>query len=70
MRCYICNAIIEEPQFNADHKDYEPCEHCLLIVEDTLASYEDRPSAGEDDLGFDPFFEGLAKPLKYHDDDV
>lgn len=67
MRCYICNAIVEEPQFNADHKDYEPCEHCLLIIEDTLASYEDKASAGEDELGFEADWETYRNLLEYDD---
>ena len=51
MRCYICDVALETPNFNADHGDYEPCERCLLVIQDTIGTFIDKPSAGEDDLG-------------------
>lgn len=53
MRCYICDVVIAEPRFNSDHDDYEPCEHCLAIIHDTLDGYVDQPSAAEDDFSDD-----------------
>lgn len=53
MRCYICDVAIAEPKFNADHGDYEPCDYCQSIVQDTLDGYLDQPSAADDDFGED-----------------
>lgn len=58
MRCYICNRVIDEPRYNQDHKDYDPCDTCRYVIEDLVASYEDRPAVSEDEL--DPIIlEGL-----------
>ena len=51
MRCYICDAALATPNFNADHGDYEPCERCLIVIQDTIGAFIDKPSADEDDLG-------------------
>lgn len=62
MRCNICDAPLEEPKFNPDLNTFDPCDFCMEIIEDTLASYEDadrldKPSADEGDLGGpDPIF--------------
>jgi len=58
MRCYICNAILDDPQYNADHQDIDPCPTCLAVVEDLVAGYVDQPAAPEDEL-IDPILEGL-----------
>jgi hypothetical protein len=50
MRCYICNRVLSEPQFNRDHVQWDPCEPCLEVIRDTVASWTDRPSAAEDEL--------------------
>lgn len=57
MRCYICNKVIDEPTYNQDHQDYDPCDTCRVIIEDLLASYEDQPS--DPDLADDVIIEGL-----------
>lgn len=57
MRCYICDRVIDEPNFNSDHEDYEPCDSCLRVIEDTLASFESRPAVAEDDLLTDDILE-------------
>lgn len=49
MKCYICNADIDDPQFNADHEDYDPCDTCLAIIADAVGG-QDKVAAGEDDL--------------------
>ena len=51
MRCYICDTALEKPQFNNDHGDYEPCERCLIVIQDAIGAFIDKPSADEDDLG-------------------
>jgi hypothetical protein len=58
MRCYICNSILEDPQYNLDHEDYDPCPTCLAVIEDVFG-YADQPAAGEEDLPDDPILEGL-----------
>lgn len=39
MRCYICDVVIDTPQFNADHDDYDPCETCKQVIADTVGPY-------------------------------
>ena len=51
MRCYICDTALATPNFNKDHGDYEPCERCLIVIQDTIGAFIDKPSADEDDLG-------------------
>lgn len=64
MRCYICNRVIDEPQFNAEHKDIDPCDPCKAVIADTLAGFGDLPAEPEeasyDASGLDPLIlEGL-----------
>lgn len=61
MRCSICDSPLPEPKINpAVRGGFDPCDHCMEIVEDTLASYTDKPAADESDLGGpDPVFEEL-----------
>lgn len=59
MRCYICNRVIEDPHYNQDHQDYDPCDTCKAIIDDLLASYGDQPSAPDDEVSSDPILEGL-----------
>lgn len=53
MRCYICDRALTTPSFNSDTQGYEPCETCMEVIHDTLASFLDKPSADEDDFGQD-----------------
>lgn len=50
MRCHICDRVLDAPSFNSDHEEYDPCEPCLLVIQDTLDSFEDKPYAEEDAL--------------------
>ncbi len=50
MRCHICNMLLEEPVYNSDHKDYDPCPSCLVVIHDTLASFKDKAVAEDEDL--------------------
>lgn len=60
MKCNICDAQLPEPKFNEDIGNFDPCDYCMEVIEDTLASYTDKPAADEDDLGGpDPIFEEL-----------
>lgn len=58
MRCYICNRVIDDPQFNAEHQDIDPCDPCKAVIEDTLAGFKDLPAQPEE-AGIDPILEGL-----------
>lgn len=55
MKCNICDAALAEPKFNEDIGNYDPCDTCMEVIEETLAGYEDKhldtPSAAEEDLG-------------------
>jgi hypothetical protein len=51
MRCHICNSVLSSPNPNSDHGDYDPCETCMIVINDTVAGFLDKPSADEDDLG-------------------
>lgn len=53
MRCHICNRVLSEPHFNQDHGDYDPCDQCLAVIQDTLDGYRDKPAASEDDFSDD-----------------
>jgi hypothetical protein len=66
MKCNICDASLSEPKFIPGVKgSFDPCDKCMEVIEDTLASYEDaphldKPSADEKDLGGpDPVFEDI-----------
>lgn len=48
MRCHICNRVLETPKFNNDHQEYDPCDVCLEVIEDTVAGFTDKASADED----------------------
>ncbi len=50
MRCHICDRPLDEPRFNSDHQDYEPCDSCLFVINETLEGFKDNASAAEDDL--------------------
>jgi hypothetical protein len=50
MKCHICDATLEAPIFNSDHDDYEPCPTCMVVILDTLAGWNDKASAAEDDF--------------------
>jgi hypothetical protein len=58
MKCNICDAPLTEPKMNDDIGNFDPCDVCMAVIEDTLASYIDQPAAAEDALGGpDPIFE-------------
>lgn len=40
--------MIDEPHYNQDHQDYDPCGTCKHVIDDLLASYEDRPAIPDD----------------------
>ena len=70
MRCYICDRALDEPRFNKDHQEYDPCDPCLTVIADTVGSYEDRPYVQEDELGlFQAFFTAQAASLPEEDDE-
>lgn len=70
MHCNICDAALPEPKFVPGVKgSYDPCDRCMVVIEETLAGYEDvhldKPSAAEDELGGpDPIIEELY-PTSY-----
>ncbi len=49
IRCYICNAYIEEPEFDNNYKCL-PCPSCNDSVNDTLSDFEEE-SFDDDDEG-------------------
>lgn len=51
MRCNICDRQLDDPKFNRDTKQWEPCDTCLSVIADTLAGYLDTPAAEEDAFG-------------------
>lgn len=60
MKCNICDAALPEPKFVEELGTFDPCDKCMEVIEDTLASYTDKPAANEGDLGGpDPVLEGL-----------
>lgn len=61
MRCFICDRVIDEPQYNSDHKDYEPCDTCLTIIQELVAGYDEDVFYDIDD----DFYDGYI-PLPFH----
>lgn len=53
MRCHICDVVLAEPTWNSEHEDWDPCETCKAVIQDTLDGFNDRPAAAEDELGDD-----------------
>lgn len=60
MRCYICNRVLEEPQYNRDHEDYDPCNTCLDVIADAVG-LRDEPFVGEDALPDEDPLYGLPR---------
>lgn len=71
MHCHICDATLSEVHFNSDHGDIEPCMACQIVIQDTLEGFLDKPSADEEDLGYEPveILAGLS-PQKLMDSDT
>lgn len=42
MKCFICDAILSEPQFNHDHQDWDPCPKCQEVITDCLNGFKDQ----------------------------
>lgn len=51
MRCYICDSVIGEPHFNHDHEDFDPCDYCMMIINDLVGGWKDSAFADDDDFG-------------------
>jgi hypothetical protein len=52
MRCNICDALLPEPKFVEGVKgSFDPCDRCMVVIEETLAGFLDTPAAAEDELG-------------------
>lgn len=64
MKCNICDRALNEPKFNPEIRNYDPCDTCMTVIEDTLAGFIDGPAAEEDAFGADPVLEGLY-PASY-----
>lgn len=69
MRCFICNGVLTEVNFNRDHEDIDPCPECIAVIQDTIAGYHDRPSVDEDELGGpETPLEGALQAVDYTED--
>ncbi len=51
MRCSICNVVINSPQWNRDHEEWDPCLTCLEIIDSVFEDYvtPDMEVPDEDD---------------------
>lgn len=50
MKCHICDASIENPKWNTDHKGYDPCTICLEVIDNCFEDYieeEDEKESNE-----------------------
>lgn len=63
MRCHICDRLLDEPKIDPDMGEFDPCDTCMAVIEDTLSSYTEKPSAAEDDLGIDPLWDEMFPPM-------
>lgn len=48
MRCHICDAALENPTYNRDLQQWEPCGTCLEII---FSVFEDAPEKEKNDDG-------------------
>lgn len=70
MRCHICDNVLNEPKFNKDLDDYEPCDTCMAVILDTVGSFNDRPYVEEDELGaFQALFTARSAELTLSDEE-
>lgn len=58
MRCHICDRVLNEPKYNHDAREYDPCGTCIEVIEATLSGFTSKPSMSEDEFP-DPLFEEL-----------
>ena len=65
MRCHICDRVLDEPQWNSEHEDFEPCPPCLLVIQDTLDGFRDKPYADEDELPSEDHMAYIYRVLGY-----
>jgi hypothetical protein len=75
MKCHICDNSLPEPKFNEDIGNYDPCDTCMRVIEETLAGYDDqhidRPTAAEEELGGpDPIIDGIFPQIYSPFDDL
>lgn len=63
MRCHICDRVIDDPKYNPDLGEIDPCDICMEVIEDTLAGFTEKPSASEGDLGVDPLWDEIFPPM-------
>ena len=70
MKCNICDAALNEPKFNEALGNYDPCDFCMEVSEETLAGFIDQPSAAEDELGGPDPLElwGIPEPMNDNED--
>lgn len=68
MRCFICNRVLSEPNYNKDHEAYDPCDTCMVIIHDTIAGYRDKTSVDEDEFGVDYETDRAAGPFAAFDE--
>jgi hypothetical protein len=59
MRCHICDRPLDEPKYVEEVGNFDPCDTCMKVVEDTLAGYETLPDAEDDGYSVDPLWEEL-----------
>lgn len=50
MRCYICDKVIDDPIYDENHQDYQPCEGCMAIINDLVEGDKDNVTAADDEL--------------------
>lgn len=61
MRCHICDRVLDDPKWVEEVGNYDPCDTCIAVIEDTLAGFTDKPAAEEDAFG-DAYLWGLDHP--------
>jgi hypothetical protein len=62
MRCHICDRLLDEPKFDPDMGEIDPCPTCMAVIEDAIGTYTEKPAAAETDLGIDPLWDELFPP--------
>lgn len=65
MKCHICDSNLENPTYNRDFDDFDPCPRCLAIIADV---FNDRPEDEMSDEEIEPTAEEMmadAEKLAY-----
>ena len=63
MRCRICDALLDQPQWNESHSEFEPCTECMYEIREAITP--DDEANGEDDEAYDAYLFSLVSDEEF-----